>query len=85
MPCVACRPNNSSNITYMLVTIAEDCWMIMQKNADGHSYVVGNGRVYSHKREAEKVYAAMVAKFDTMVAAGVAGAWRPELKGVKFT
>lgn len=68
----------------MIVNISEDAFVITQRQTDGHQYVVANGRVFSHRRDAERVYSTMTAAFDAQVAAGKAGTWRPELRALKW-
>ena len=68
----------------MLVKIPEDSFVITQRQDDHHEYVVGNGRIYSRRKEAEQVYQTMVKTFDALVASGNAGAWRPTLRAIKW-
>lgn len=69
----------------MLLDVPDDCYVITQKADDGHTYVVAGGRVFSHRREAQQVFEGMVAKFDALVATGKAAAWRPTLRGIKWS
>ena len=68
-----------------VIPVSPDGYVIVQCREDGHQHVVANGRIYSHRRDADAVFNAMTHKFDALVAAGNAGTWRPVLKGVKWT
>lgn len=69
----------------MLVDVARDSYVITQVQEDGHTYCVGNGRVFSNLAEATQVLTAMLAKFEAAVPAGTEGTWhKPTLRAVCF-
>lgn len=69
----------------MLITLDEDSYVITQRQADGHTYCVAEGRVYSNLAEARRVHSAMLTAFEQLVPPGQEGAWhRPELRAVKW-
>ena len=68
----------------MLVKVPEDAWVITQKALDGHTYTVAAGRIFSHRSEAERAFTSLVTSFDSQVACGKGGAWRPELRAIKW-
>ena len=69
----------------MLLKVAEDAYVITQRQGDGHTYIIAAGRVFSHKSEADRVFNTMTKQFDAQVALGAGGTWRPELRAVKWS
>jgi len=74
----------STQLVMLMEVVEEPYYVIVQRQTDGHRYVVCGGRIYSHKSEAEKMCAPIAAAFDAEVASGKGGAWRPEVKAVDF-